>query len=197
MKKYFPVLQFINLPNSFTTLGLVFGVIACYFINEGNLRGILICLSLASLMDLLDGFFAEKLNQQTTFGQQADSLVDFFICCIIPILVVYTFVGSGFWLMSGLVFYCICGLWRLAYYNVVAAEKRTYFTGLPVPGALLLVTMVIWVVVNYDFPVWFLTGSLYFAGLLMVSFFKLVKYGIWQKVLWVIGLFFLTVVVLS
>jgi len=197
MKKFFPVLQYINLPNSFTTLGLVFGIAACYFLIEGSLRGIFICLFFASLMDLIDGFFAEKFNQRTLFGQYADALVDFFICCIMPVLIVYTFLGSGILLISSVAFFCICGLWRLAYFNVVADEKRDYYTGLPVPGAMLIAMMTVWATVYYDLPVWISIVVFYLVGLFMVSFIKLVKYAIWQKLMWVVCLVFVLIVVVS
>ena len=195
MKKFFPVLEFMNVPNVITTLGLVFGIAACYFLVAGDLQGALICLSFSMLMDLCDGFFADRLNQQTQFGQYVDSLVDFFICCIIPILLVYTFVGSHLILVIALAFYCICGLWRLAYYNVM--ENDGHFIGLPVPGAMLLVTMAIWSVLHYGSPGWLVYLALFVTGLLMVSFIKLQKYGIWQKVMWVLGLGFLAVIILS
>ena len=195
MKKLFPVLEYFNIPNAITTVGLIFGIAACYFLIEGNLQGALICLSFAMFMDLIDGYLAEKLNQQTEFGQYVDSLVDFFICCIIPILLIYLFVGSHFILAASLAFYCICGLWRLAYYN--AREADNTFIGLPVPGAMLLVIISVWSVVNFGAPSWLVYVVLFSAGLLMVSFIRLQKYGIWQKALWLVGVLFFALIVAS
>ncbi|MCL2420532.1 MAG: CDP-alcohol phosphatidyltransferase family protein [Defluviitaleaceae bacterium] len=195
MKKYFPALQYANVPNTITTVGLIFGIAACYFLVAGNLQKTLLCLFFSASMDLVDGFFAEKLKQQTQFGQQVDSLVDFFICCIMPIGLVFAFVGKYPILVVPLAFYVVCGLWRLAYYNIT--ESKGYFVGLPVPAAMLLVTISIWLVTAYQLPIWIITVVLFLAGLLMVSCVKLQKYGRWQKVLWVVVLFFLAVVVTS
>ena len=195
MKKYFPVLQYTNVPNTITTVGLIFGIAACYFLAEGSMQGTLICLFFSALMDLIDGFFADKLKQQTQFGQYVDSLVDFFVCCIIPIGMVYAFIGNYLILFFALAFYCICGLWRLAYFNVM--EAKTYFIGLPVPGAMLMVAIAIWSVASYGLPFWIIAAVLFLTGLLMVSFIKLQKYGLWQKTFWVLGLFFLAVIVAS
>jgi len=192
MKKFFPVLEYMNVPNTITTLGMVFGIVACYFIVEGDFQGALICLAFAMLMDFCDGFFADKLHQQTVFGKYVDSLVDFFICCIIPILIVYTFVGGYLILVLSLGFYCTCGLWRLAYYNV--REGDNFFVGLPVPGAMLLVMMAVWSVLHYDLPSWLIYAVLVITGLLMISFVKLQKYGLWQKVLGLAGLLFLVII---
>ena len=195
MKKYFPVLQYVNVPNMITTTGLLFGIVACYYLAEGNLQAALVCLFLSTFMDLIDGFFAGKLKQRTRFGQYMDSLVDFFICCITPVWMVYAFVGNHFFLIVGLAFYCICGLWRLAYYNIIEADK--YFTGLPVPGAMMSVTIAIWGVHIYGLPVWVAAATFFIIGLLMISGINLRKYGLWQKAVAGIGLVFMVVVVLS
>ncbi|MCL2017004.1 MAG: CDP-alcohol phosphatidyltransferase family protein [Defluviitaleaceae bacterium] len=195
MKKFFPVLQFLNVPNGITTLGLIFGIVACYFLVQHNLQFALIFVLLSLLMDLFDGFFAYKLHQQTEFGQYVDSLVDFFICCIIPIWVIYIFVGSHPILVIALVFYCICGLWRLAYYNIVCSKE--YFVGLPVPGAMLVTTMVLWLVVSYNIPSWVLYIALFLTGFLMISAVQLKKYGFWQKTLWLFGCLFLVLIIIT
>ena len=110
---------------------------------------------------------------------------------------VKAFIGNSPLLIGAIAFYCICGLWRLAYFNVIAAENRSYFTGLPVPGAMFLVAMSVWVVVYYNLPVWVCAVVPVIAGLLMISCIKSKKYGIGQKALWVMWLVFLTLIIIS
>jgi CDP-diacylglycerol--serine O-phosphatidyltransferase len=190
MKRFFPVLQYVNIPNLLTTLGLCVGIAAFHFLRRHDLMGVFICLFTASFIDVIDGFIASKLNQQTRFGTYADSLVDFFICCVMPAAAAYVIIGQSVWLLCGVGFYCVCGLWRLANYNIVAAEKTSHFTGLPVPGAMLLVSMAMWGVVRYGAPAWVSVTAFFAVGLLMVSAFKLAKYGIAQKAMWLIWLGF-------
>ena len=199
MKKYFPVIKYINVPNSITTVGLAFAVGACYFLLEGSLRNTLICLALAMIMDVFDGFFAGKLDRQTSFGQSLDSLVDFFVCCAMPVLMVFTFVGRDAALVIAAGFYCICGLWRLSHFNVVmqSGEKSDFFTGLPVPGASMISAMVMWLVVYHNFPEWAFALVMILIGFMMLSFFKLKKYGFLQKVSWLVGLIFLIIILIS
>jgi CDP-diacylglycerol--serine O-phosphatidyltransferase len=211
MKKIFPVLQHANIPNVITTLGLCFGVAACFFLYDNNLRGVLLCMFFASLMDLIDGFAAIKFNQQTNFGIYADTLVDFFICNIMPVLIAFVFVGNDILLMCGLGFYCVCGMWRLANYIIIATEvievtetseepgmeKRNYYTGLPVPSAMLLVALAIWGVVQYSLPVWLCILAFFLTGLLMISSIKFRKYGFVQKSLWGLCLAFFAVIIVS
>jgi len=197
MKRYFPVLEYVNLPNIITTLGLLFGIAACYFLTEGNLRYALICLFFSMSADVIDGIAASKLNRQTLFGRYLDTLVDTFICCIIPVFVAFTFLEKNIPLAIVLAFYCVCGLWRLARFNVIAAEKRPYFTGLPVPGAAMFVLLSVWSVVYYNLPAWLCGAVFFLSGLLMVSSVKMKKYGVAQKASWVIGVAFLVVIAMS
>jgi phosphatidylserine synthase len=149
-------------------------------------------------MDLIDGYFAVKFNQQTDFGKYADTLVDFFICCVIPVLMAYAFLEINIILACSFSFFLICGMWRLANYNVVAStEKQTHFTGLPVPGAMLFATMAIWGSAHHGLPAWLCIIVFFATGLLMVSSVKLEKYGFWQKALCIIGLAFLAGIVFT
>jgi CDP-diacylglycerol--serine O-phosphatidyltransferase len=190
MKTCFPVLKYVNIPNLLTSLGLCFGVASLYFLSERNLRGLLMCLFFAAFIDLIDGFAASKLNQQSRFGVYVDSLADFSICCILPAATAYLFIGHHIWLLCAIAFYCVCGMWRLANFNVLSTEKQTHLTGLPVPGAMLFSTMALWGVVQHGLPVWFSVAVFLLAGGFMVSAVRLKKYGLTQKFVWLIWLGF-------
>ena len=194
--KYFPALSHLNVPNAITTMGLILGIAACYYLVDQNLRAAMVCLFFAAVCDLVDGYFATKLDQTSRFGQALDSLVDFFICVIIPVWIVHAFVGDNWPVRIGLVFYCICGLWRLAYYIINEADKS--FTGLPVPSAMMLVTMTTWAIVYLGFvPQWALTAMFFVTGFLMISCIKLKKYGRWQVVMGGIGVAFFIIVLVT
>ena len=194
MKKVFPALEYMNTPNFITTLGLALGVTACYFLTESNLKAIVLCLFIASFLDFLDGFVAMKTDCYTSFGQILDSLVDFFICCIIPAAAALVFLDAGVFLVATAAFYCACGLWRLAYYHITAAKNREYYTGLPVPGGMLIVIAALWAALQYGLPAWVLIAVFALTGLLMVSYIKIKKYGICQKTLCVLSLVFTVMV---
>ncbi|MCL1842599.1 MAG: CDP-alcohol phosphatidyltransferase family protein [Defluviitaleaceae bacterium] len=199
--RLFPALKHLNIPNALTTLGLVFGIFACYFLTLGNLQAAIICLFFAGVMDAVDGFVASKLNQQTEFGQYVDTLVDFFTCGIIPVWMVFDLLVSdglrgSVLIVAALIFYCMCALWRLAYYNIIEADK--YFTGLPVPGSMMIITMAIWAVYPngaVGLPIWVAAAVFFVVGTLMISGIKLPKYGLWQKGMGFAGLIFLGIVI--
>ena len=189
----FPILIHFNAANMVTTMGLVFGIFACYFLTQQDLRMALICLFFAGVMDLLDGFVATKLNQQTEFGKHVDTLVDFFCCIILPIWMVFDLLPHTVYTVVPLIFFCICGLWRLANYNIAVPGKN--FTGVPVPTGLFIVIIAIWCVVMYYFPVIIASVAFLSAGLLMISGIKLPKYGVWQFAVGFASLGFLVAVI--
>lgn len=193
--RYFPAIKHMNIPNAMTTMGLVFGIFAAYYLTQRDLRMAIIMLFFASFMDLADGYIAAKLNKQTEFGQYLDTLVDFFTCCIIPVWMVHDLLEPNPFVVGAMIIYCMCGLWRLAYYNIIEADK--YFTGLPVPGSMMCVTISIWAVHVYGLPVWIAAITFFVIGLLMISGISLKKYGIWQKGFALLGLVFMIVVVLA
>jgi len=182
-----------NIPNVITTAGLVFGIFAAYFLTQRDLRMAIIMLFCAGVMDLVDGFVAAKLKQVSEFGKHLDTLVDFFTCVIMPIWMVFDLFDTHPALVIALIFYCMCGLWRLANYNLVGGGE--HFTGLPVPASMSLVTVVIWFVLMHTLPFWIVVGMFFAVGMLMVSAIPLAKYGLWQKAFGAFGLVFLIYVI--
>jgi phosphatidylserine synthase len=96
-------------------------------------------------------------------------------------------------IIAAMIFYAICALWRLAYYNIIEADK--YFTGLPVPGSMMTVTMSVWCVHVLRFPMWISAVVFFLIGVAMISGIQLKKYGMWQKVMSVISVVFLVAVI--
>jgi CDP-diacylglycerol--serine O-phosphatidyltransferase len=154
-------------------------------------------------MDAVDGFVAEKLNQQTVFGQYVDTLVDFFVCGIIPVWLVFDLLVTDVFsdalfdnvlIICALIFYCTCALWRLAYYNISEADK--FFTGLPVPGSMMIVTMSVWCVFTFLLPIWISAAAFFVIGILMISGITLKKYGLWQKIMSAMAIVFIALVLI-
>jgi CDP-diacylglycerol--serine O-phosphatidyltransferase len=198
MRKVFPVLKYANIPNLVTTLGLVLGIVSCSFLFQNNLRLAIIFLFSATLMDVVDGFIAKKLKQQTSFGQYLDLLVDFFVCAAIPVMMLFIYTEVSVLIIAASAFYGVCGLWRLAYFiSVTAEENRPYFTGLPVPAALPLVVASVWLSVQYGLPAWSSVAAFFITGVLMISSIRFRKYGICQKTLAAVWLAFLIIVIIS
>ena len=96
---------------------------------------------LALLFDFLDGRVARARREASEFGRELDSLGDLISFGVAPAAIAH---ACGLVLVSDqflLVFFVLCGLSRLARYNVSAArmadvgEKVSYFEGTPIPTA--------------------------------------------------------------
>ena len=161
-----------QLPNFFTLLNLLFGCIAIVYILQpglvplyANNNALLmpdisdlgtqyvsipeqmfmgsLFISLAALIDFLDGFVARWLKATSAIGAQLDSLADVVSFGVAPALIIFQFLKLSFaqqenglninsiWLMPA--FFVACaGAYRLARFNVDAAQTN-YFKGLPIP----------------------------------------------------------------
>jgi CDP-diacylglycerol--glycerol-3-phosphate 3-phosphatidyltransferase len=70
-----------NLPNQLTGLRLVLSVVMFVLIVWGLYLPSLVLFVVAAWTDMLDGYFARKLNQITTFGRILDPFADKVIVC--------------------------------------------------------------------------------------------------------------------
>lgn len=149
----------------------------------------------ALFFDIIDGWVARK-RYSSPFGGDLDSLADLISFGVAPATMGFTLGLRGFWDSVILVFFAVCGLSRLARYNVTAeiisdgTGKVKYYEGLPIPGSLLVVLALLYCWSNdltgplkipggrFDiYPGHFHPFSLAFlvAGYLMVSQVKIPK----------------------
>jgi CDP-diacylglycerol--serine O-phosphatidyltransferase len=97
---------------------------------------------LALVFDVLDGRIARWRHKQSSLGRELDSLADLISFGVAPATIAYA-VGLTTPLdQAVLVYFVLCGLSRLARYNVTAeslsdeAGKVRYFEGTPIPTSL-------------------------------------------------------------
>lgn len=104
-------------------------------------------LPVALVCDVLDGFVA-RLNptRPSLLGADLDSLADVISFGLGPAVLGYTLGLRGGWDMVCLTFFVVCGVSRLARFNVTAAmltdsdtRKVKYFEGTPIPTSILIV----------------------------------------------------------
>jgi len=94
----------------------------------------------AMVMDSLDGRVARLVKAESKFGIEIDSLADFLSFGVAPAFIMYLFLlkDYGFWGYPVAFIYALCGVLRLARFNVLSHDGKSskkYFTGLPIPAA--------------------------------------------------------------
>jgi CDP-diacylglycerol---serine O-phosphatidyltransferase len=106
-------------------------------------------LPLALVCDVLDGYVA-RLNtrRQSVLGADLDSLADVISFGVAPATLGFTLGLRGGWDMFCLTYFVVCGVSRLARFNVTASAladsttgKVKYFEGTPIPTSILIVLL--------------------------------------------------------
>jgi CDP-diacylglycerol--serine O-phosphatidyltransferase len=153
-----PKLKIYFLPNLLTAGNLFCGFVALTKIVEaditsGNFQQIKVALGfilLACIFDLFDGRVARMGGVESPFGREFDSLADLISFGAAPAFLVHrivlrdVFIGHpqfGWFIAS---IYLICGAFRLARFNCLAAHPEggssKDFLGFPIPSAAALVS---------------------------------------------------------
>lgn len=163
------------IPNMCTSSNLVFGMCSILSTYSGNLVWGSIFILLALVADGLDGRTARFFGVASEMGKEMDSLCDLGSFGIAPAFLAWAFVlhNHGFLGVVVAIFFAICGMWRLARFNVNASVVHGYFMGLAIPagGNIVAMTTLLFVELGVD-PMTF--GIAYpivmaFVGWLMVS----------------------------
>lgn len=133
------------LPNAITVLALCSGLSAVQFALGGNQPAALGAITLAALLDSLDGRLARLLDATSRIGAELDSLADCISFGVAPAVVLFIWVLDEYrvgWPVA-LVF-AVCVALRLARFNTLLDDEeappfaREFFVGVPAPAGALL-----------------------------------------------------------
>ncbi len=148
----FSMLRSYALPDVFTVGNAACGTTAIFlclsFLSHGrpqSLWAAFLLLPLAIVLDALDGWVARKRGVASMLGADMDSLADIVSFGVAPAVLGYTLGLDGGWDAVLLVAFVVCGISRLARYNVTADEladgagKVRYYQGTPIPTSVAIV----------------------------------------------------------
>lgn len=134
-----------------TYLATVLGLMGMYQAMDGHILVSIFCLLVSGLLDTVDGRIARtkknRSDSEKRFGIQIDSLNDIVCFGILPTVIAYRlWEGEApIWFVATLCFFALCGLIRLAYFNVTEEERqsaesggRKYYLGLPITSSTLI-----------------------------------------------------------
>ena len=135
-----------NIANLVTFANITAGLVAMYFIQQGDYFTAIVLAWIGGAFDIMDGKLARKYNLSCEFGIQIDSFADFISFVVMPAFLLFYSLQKAQGietLIAGVVFiyYIISGLRRLIEFNIKSEEGEVakYFEGVPTPlGAILL-----------------------------------------------------------
>lgn len=152
------MLGFYNYTVILTYVSLLISSIGIYLAAAGHPFYALCCLLASGICDMFDGKIARTRKKSTAeekrFGIQIDSLCDVICFGVLPSAIGVNLVSSqslsvriGVWALAAL--YILCGLIRLAYFNVTEETRqakeggrRTHFQGVPITTAAVVFPLV-------------------------------------------------------
>lgn len=124
------------LPNMCTAANLFFGMLSILSTYEGNFFYASVFILLALIADGMDGRVARALNATSELGKEMDSLCDLGSFGIAPAFLAYVFCMHNFGLLgkAAAIIFALCGMWRLARFNVNTNVVHGFFMGLAIPA---------------------------------------------------------------
>ena len=181
---YTVILTYVSLISSLFGLSQVF--------TGGNPYVAVGCLAVSGLCDAFDGRVARtkknRTEDQRSFGIQLDSLCDVFCFGIYPGALCFWMGVNSIPGMILIALYCLCALIRLAFFNVLEANRQKeegggcnkHYRGLPVTSISFIfpVVFALMHLVNSTWGLVMLHVMLAVVALLFVADFKLRKPGL-------------------
>ena len=139
-----------------------------------------IFITLAAILDALDGRIARLIKGTSDFGKELDSLTDFVSFGIAPAFIIYFWelnkYGKIGWAIT--LIYSVCCVLRLARFNLTKFKpeeswKQNYFEGVPSPiGALLILSPLVLELTETNFLInknYFVPLFTLFVAVLLIS----------------------------
>ncbi len=146
------------LPNILTIAGVCLGISSIKFSLDSNFGMAVIFITLAAILDALDGRIARLIKGTSDFGKELDSLTDFVSFGIAPAFIIYFWelnkYGKLGWAIT--LIYSVCCVLRLARFNLTKFKpseswKQNYFEGVPSPiGALLILSPLVFELTEFN-----------------------------------------------
>ena len=138
-----------------TYLSLISSVFGMTRAIHGDYKLAIFCLAFSGICDAFDGRVARTKKNRTVdeknFGIQLDSLCDMFCFGVFPAIICYLLGVRGALGVMLVMFYCLCAVARLAFFNVLEGKRqltesganKTY-RGLPVTSIAFILPLTFW-----------------------------------------------------
>src|SRR6185295_3228698 len=155
-RRHLSMLRSYTAADAFTIANAACGTI-CIFLcldyiaadNRRLLWTAFLLLPSALVCDVVDGYVARlNTSRQSLLGADLDSLADVISFGVAPAVLGFTLGLRGGWDILCLTYFVVCGVSRLARFNVTAAAladratgKVKYFEGTPIPTSIVIVAL--------------------------------------------------------
>lgn len=174
-----------------TYISLISSVLGMTRAIHGDYKFAIFCLAVSGICDAFDGRIARTKKNRTddekAFGVQLDSLCDVICFGIFPAIICYLLGVRGVIGVILVMFYCLCAVIRLAFFNVLEAKRQAneggatkVYRGLPVTSIAFILPLAFWlqfIIPELAFMI-LLHAILLVVGFLFILDFPLRKPGL-------------------
>lgn len=179
-----------------TYIGITLAVCGIIFSFLGNISNAMICLIFSGICDLFDGKIArlcKRDEQEKEFGKQIDSLADVFLFLALPcVLGVELLKALPLYFNIVFVIYVICGVIRLAWFNILASSDHQvkYFIGMPVAYIALVLPIIysVGLIFKFNLSLVYFFIYLLFAILFIINVKISKPKGIWYIIFFILAI---------
>lgn len=179
-----------------TYIGITIAVCGIIFSFLGNISNAMICLIFSGICDLFDGKIArlcKRDEQEKEFGKQIDSLADVFLFLALPcVLGVELLKALPLYFNIVFVIYVICGVIRLAWFNILASSDQQvkYFIGMPVAYIALVLPIIysVGLIFKFNLSLVYFFIYLLFAILFIINVKVSKPKGIWYIIFFILAI---------
>lgn len=157
------------IPNMITSGSVFCGVASLIMTYHQHFVPAAVLICFAVFFDVMDGRVARSLGGSSVFGEELDSLADAISFGVAPAFLIYAaYIGieGGVWGAVASSFFALCGVLRLARFNVMHVPAGP-FQGLPIPAGGL--TLAAFVIAKVPLTPLAAIAIMFFVGGLMVS----------------------------
>ena len=124
------------IPSMITIANFICGLLAIYSVLVHDIYSGVTFIFTGMFFDLFDGMIARKLDSVSEIGRELDSFADLVTFGVAPSILAYSVALNGLQFIGILcaLAYSICGMLRLARFNIQQSKLPT-FIGIPIPFA--------------------------------------------------------------
>lgn len=186
-----------------TMSGTFMALLGCILSINGSKVIPIFCLIIAGICDAFDGKLARRRKSsemQSVYGVQLDSLSDLISFGVFPLVYTINILPKNYYFgWFALMFYSLCGMIRLAYFNTLDICKeanKEYFVGMPITSIAIfypIVYLFLWLI-KFRFYPEIISIFMILVGLSFISTIKIKKLNDKKKIiLSIVGILFIII----
>ena len=148
------MIGFYNYTVWLTYFSLLSSVSGIFLAMSGHVRTAAVCLLVSGVCDMFDGKIArtkkDRTDDEKRFGIQIDSLCDIVCFGVFPAVLSAAAGADKWWQLAVAALFVLCGVIRLAYFNVTEEtgqsktdKKRESYAGLPITASALFMPLLL------------------------------------------------------